>query len=578
MPQFRSNRCCRALFTQASIIVFSLFIAEVNAQVVIPPGTPQLGSSNTVSADAPVPRPLTKPCTVELFQNLEFADFNTKTFSYTPPSRCRGPWSRVVFTADFTVTEGRQYDRTTQFFIDNVNVFYGTTAEPRSTLSPSWHVERDVTDLSAIFKAAQTGEAMLGNLVNSTYTGIIYANAALEFYPAGFLAPAPPVPDVVVPLPNGGGAANLGSPSSELTQDITLPTNTERLYLDVISQSQSADEQWFFCVPNDVAAELETCGNTGFRETEISIDGQPAGVAPVYPWIYTGGIDPYLWAPIPGLQTLNFKPYRVDLTPFAAVFADGKPHALSLSVYNADGYFLVDATLLAFLDHGSSVVRGGVLSNTLSAAPNPVVTEDLQTSADGITSGTVSVTSARDFSISGYVQTSHGRIHTTVEQRVNFSNVQQFVVNATQDTQNLTQSNTVQAKTITRDGILVTEDEKQFSYPFTFDLTATFNPDGSITEPNVSNQKYLETETQSVFGIPVFKRTISNEVASADTDTIAVVNGNYSLTGHTGQKSSESYFSKDSLGLCYSEKLTAANSALTGYSYGQGCHANKNWW
>ena len=37
------------------------------------------------------------------------------------------------------------------------------------------------------------------------------------------------------------------------------------------------------CVPNDVASELESCGNTGFRETEISIDGIPAGFAPVYP-------------------------------------------------------------------------------------------------------------------------------------------------------------------------------------------------------------------------------------------------------------------------------------------------------
>ena len=578
MPTPTDSRRSRALFAWAPILLSGLVAAQMNAQVVIPPGTPQVGSSNTVSADAPVPRPLTKPCTVELFQNLEFADFSPKTFSYTPPSGCHGPWSKVVFTADFTVTEGRQFDRTAQFFIDNVNIFYGTTAEPRSTLSPSWHVERDVTELSAIFKSAQTGEANLGNLVNSTYTGLIYANAALEFYPAGFLAPAAAVPDVVVPLPDQSNAATLNTSASELTQEVTLPTNTERLYLDVIAQSQSGDEQWFLCVPNDVANELQSCGSTGFRETEISIDGQPAGVAPVYPWIYTGGIDPYLWAPIPGLQTLNFKPYRVDLTPFAAVFSDGKPHALALSVYNADSYFLVDATLLAFLDHGSSAVKGGLLGNTLSAAPNPVITENLQTATDGTISGTVSVTSARSFSISGYVQTSHGRIQTTVEQQVNFSNSQQFVVAAAQYVQNLIQSNTVQSKTITRDGFLVTEDDKQFSYPFTFDLTENFNADGSITEPNVSDQKYLETETQKIFGIPVYKKTISNEVASQDTDTIGIVNGNYSLTGHTGQKSSQTYFTKDSLGLCYSETLTAANSALTAYSYGNGCPADRNWW
>jgi Peptide N-acetyl-beta-D-glucosaminyl asparaginase amidase A len=64
-----------------------------------------------------VPRPKTQPCTVPLFTNLEFADFNTKNFSYTPPASCPGPWAKVVFTADFTVTAGRQFDRTAQFFL-----------------------------------------------------------------------------------------------------------------------------------------------------------------------------------------------------------------------------------------------------------------------------------------------------------------------------------------------------------------------------------------------------------------------------------------------------------------------------
>lgn len=85
----------------------------------------------------------------------------------------------------------------------------------------------------------------------------------------------------------------------------------------MITQSQIGDEFWYTCVPNDVATELESCGGTAFREAEVSIDGTPAGVAPVYPWIYTGGVDPFFWEPIPGVQTLNFIPYRVDLTPFA---------------------------------------------------------------------------------------------------------------------------------------------------------------------------------------------------------------------------------------------------------------------
>ena len=44
----------------------------------------------------------------------------------------------------------------------------------------------------------------------------------------------------------------------------------------------------------------------------------------------TGGIDPLLWRPIPGVQTLNFLPYRVDLTPFAGALSNGQPHQVGV--------------------------------------------------------------------------------------------------------------------------------------------------------------------------------------------------------------------------------------------------------
>ena len=352
----------------------------VQAQVVTVPTTPQIGSSNPITADPLVERPHgRKACTVKLFTNQAFADFTPKTFNYTPPAACPGPWQKVVFTADFTVTAGRQYDRSAMFYLGHANIYYGTTAEPRKTLSPSWHVESDVTDLSAIFNTAQTGEANIGNFVGVyngvTYDGIIYANAALTFYSAP--APvAPRVPDIVVPVNGGGGdAGTLNTTGDQITQTLNLPRNVEKVYLDVISQSESNDEFWYFCVPTDQASNLFSCGNTSFRETEVTLDGQPAGVAPVYPWIYTGGIDPYLWEPIPGIQTLNFKPYRVDLTPFAGVLGDGNTHTVGVGVYNANSYFLATANLLVYTDAGATAVPGGVISNTLTAAPTPLVTE-----------------------------------------------------------------------------------------------------------------------------------------------------------------------------------------------------------
>ena len=544
------------------------------SQVVIVPETPQIGSSNPITAEPLVSRPQGKSCTVQLFQNLEFADFNAKTFNFTPPSNCKGPWAKVVFTADFTVTVGRQFDRTAAFYLGHANIYYGTTAEPSSLLSPSWHVERDVTDLSALFESAQTGEADLGNFVGVsggvTYNGIIYANAALQFYPASWFAPAPTVPDVVIPLPNAeGGAAGLNTGASQLSQSVTLPANTARVYLDVIAQSQSNDEFWYTCVPNDVASTLDSCGNTGFRETEISIDGQPAGVAPVYPWIYTGGIDPFLWIPIPGVQTLDFKPYRVDLTPFAGIFANGQPHTVAISVFNADSYFLATANLLAYTDKTCKSVIGGILTNTLQAAPTPIVSENLTTDpSSGDITGTVAVTSNRSYTISGYLKTSHGVIKTTVNANLGFSNSQAFTITETQYVQAITQSTTVDSSTTVSDGFLSQVSENQFSYPFALTYSQLVNVDDSFDVTTNSDQQYLLNQTQKLNGFQFYASKTANEVKSSDT---LAFNPAGSFTGNTNQASSQTYTTHDSTGYCYGRTIASASGVLTSVKSGVNC-------
>ena len=551
----------------------------IAAQVVVTPTTPQVGSSNPATAAPLVPRPTTRPCVVQLFQNLEFADFNLKSFDYTPPASCPGPWSKVVFTADFTVTAGRQFDRTAAFYLGHANIYYGTTAEPRSTLSPSWHIENDVTDLAAIFKSPQVGEANLGNFVGTSggvvYNGIIYANAALEFYPADFRNPAPRTPDIVVPVNGSGGdAGTLNTSSDQITQTLDLPQNVESVYLDVIAQSQIGDEFWYTCVPNDETGPLESCGNTAFRETEIWVDGKPAGVAPVYPWIYTGGIDPYLWEPIPGVQTLDFKPYRVDLTPFAGVLGDGATHTVAVSVYNANGYFLATANLLVFTDRGTRKVTGGLISNTLSAAPAPVVKENITqggTTASPTYAGTVDVSSTRNFSISGYVNTSHGRVVTTVTQDVGFVNDQTFNINASTYVQNIQQTSIVNSTTSTRDGFLTTTTERNFRYPLTLDFSAVANSDGSSYDKTTVAQGYQKDDHTRLNGFPIYNSSVNEQENSTDT---LPFDASGAFLGPMNSTASQSYIWKDSLGQCYSRTITAAAQKLTAVTDGQGCPAH----
>ncbi len=553
------------------LLLASIAIGTAAAQVVPVPPTPQVGSSNPVTAEPLVTRPPTKPCVVSLLSNDAFENFNGAPLTYSPPAACPGPWAKVVLTADFTVTAGRQFDRSAWFYLGDTNIFYGTTAEPRATLSPSWHIERDVTDLTALFNSPQTGLASIGNIVNSTFTGIIFASAALEFYPANFDTPAPVTPDIVVPVSSGNGPVTLNTTTDLATATLNLPRNVEKVYLDVISQSQIGDEFWYLCVPTPVAGELETCGNTAFRETEISIDGKPAGVAPVFPWIFTGGIDPFLWEPITGVQTLDFKPYRVDLTPFAGLLGDGAQHTVAVSVFNANGFFLSTANIFVYTDHGSREVSGGVLSNTLTAAPNPHVVQKLSADAGGTTTGTIDVGSSRTFSITGYVNTSHGRVETTVAQTVNFLSAQIFDVNVANgpEIQNVVQTSTVDSETTTRDGFLVEKTTKHISFPLTLDFSFVNNPNGTFTQVVSVDQQDLRKEARFRDGSPFFKSNTHEQVNSTDT---LQFNADFSISSPGVGSSSASYRSNDSLGDCYSRSLTAANQKLTSVTDGKGCH------
>ena len=532
--------------------------------------------SNTTTADPPVPRPNESPCTVTLFSGFQFTSFTYPTFQYAPPAGCHGPWAKVVFEGDFSVNAGRQFDRSGSIWIAGTNIYFGTTAEPSANLGPSWHVERDITDLSAILTAPSTGEVVLGNVVDSTYTGVITASGTLQFYPANAANPAPTVADDVYPL-SGGPLGDNQYPSSQqqpLTGTFTLPRNVEAAYLDVYLQSQIGDEFWYTCFPNDLAAQIPNCGNTAFREGDVAIDGRSAGVAPVYPWIFTGGIDPYLWRPIPGVEALEFRPYRVNLTPFAALLDDGNPHVITVNVFNNGNYFAANGALLVFLDHGSSQVTGGLIGDPTSLYPSPNVREHLTTDSEGITRGTVSVTASHPVSIDGYVNTSHGRIETKVQQTIGFSNVQTIAANAagTVFDQSIRQMTNVSSRTMTlRRGAMTQWASEQKSWPLALVYDFTENADGSASQfASVSQKRAEQSLSHTTTGKP-FASFFSNAVESSDTLTFPAAGGDFP----SGGKSSQTYAAGNSDGYCYAKAVASSNYIIT-LNSGGACSAHQH--
>ena len=478
------------------------------------PPVPAIGTRTVADAELLVTHPRTRPCTVSLFANQEFAGFTPVALSYAPPAGCAGPWAKVVLQADYHVTAGRQFDRTAVIDLGGVNLYFGTTMEPGATTARAWHVERDVTDDSALLESAQAGEAILGNVVNSTHTGRIFGSASLVFYPPDRGDPAPATPQAVIALAPSLTALSPTNPT--LARTLTLPRNVERLALDVIAQSQASDEFWYTCVPDADAAVLQSCGGTAFREVEVAIDGTPAGVAPVFPWIYTGGINPALWAPAPGVQTLDFTPSRIDLTPFAGQLDDGRPHTVSVQVFGAQDNFSVTATLLAWRDSGASVLSGAVTHNTL--APPVVKVDDHGLVVDGSNAtGRVKVASRRDYRIAGTLYTSHGPVTTIVDQEMRFGNTQDFVITDSTYRQKIDQRTDVHTAVTTFDEHGASVRTSRASYPLAVDYAQTLSGNDVVVDTTISQERKVETRQELPHGES--RVTLSDEIVTPHATT-----------------------------------------------------------
>jgi len=245
----------------------------------------KIGSGNTALADPPVPRPHTQPCTVTLYKGFKFADFNPRASLYTGPrivralgpklfSKPTSPSTRVASTTA-RPTSGSAPPTSTS----------APPPSPRTMLRAIGTSSATSPTTVSIFTLPQDGTVDLGNLVDKTYTGILHGSADILFYPLERNQLPPRTADQVIAFSSGptGGTVGLNTTTDLLEQTLTLPTNITDAYLDVFAQSQSNDEFWYTCVPNDVAGELFSCGGTAFRESEVTIDGTPAGVAPVYP-------------------------------------------------------------------------------------------------------------------------------------------------------------------------------------------------------------------------------------------------------------------------------------------------------
>ncbi|MEU0582870.1 peptide-N4-asparagine amidase [Streptomyces sp. NPDC006132] len=345
-----------------------------------------------VTAAPPVERPSGKSCEVTLAR-AQFRDFTPYRGTYTPPDGCGDRWSKVVLRLDGKV-KGRQYDRLGYLHVGGVEIFRTSTPQP-SPDGIEWSVEKDVTRYGDTFRKSRDVEMLIGNVVDDTYTGVLDVTVTLTFYPG---RPDAASPDRVLTLDGG--------------MTLTTPRNSERIVAEVYATGSGGgcEEYWYLTVP-DPAPYSCKAGQGPYREVQIRVDGRLAGIATPFPTVWTGGwSNPFLWYVIPGPRAFDIKPITYDLTPFAGLLNDGRPHRVEVSVVGVpEGQtgWSAPVNVLVWQDERRARVTGALTVHQAGHLANSSV----------YTPGSehrVDTEGAHRLTVAGYVDTSHGRVTTTV--------------------------------------------------------------------------------------------------------------------------------------------------------------------
>jgi hypothetical protein len=360
------------------------------------------------TAAPPVDKPPTPSCTVSIVDHA-FADFNTYVNAFVPPSACPGPWAKVVLHLDGSV-KGRQFDRLGWLTIGGVMVLKTSTPEP-SPDGIAWSVEKDVSGYAPLLRSPQTVNMFLGNVVNETFTGVLFIKVSLTFYQADRAHPAAETASDVLPL------AAPAQDGADLTGTVTVPRNTERLLAEVYATGSGGgcEEFWYLTAPTSSGYSCPADPGP-YREVQVLLDGRVAGIAEPFPHVYTGGwSNPFLWYVVPAPRAFDIRPIMYDLSPYLGLLTDGAAHRVSVHVVGVPAGQVGWDTPISFLawrDTHATQVTGALLAHRVGD-----LTDESTVAVSG-TDHTVTTRGAHELTAVGLVRTSHGIVTTLLHQKV----------------------------------------------------------------------------------------------------------------------------------------------------------------
>ncbi|CAN8097989.1 unnamed protein product [Discula destructiva] len=335
-------------------------------------------------------------------------------------------------------SQGRQFDRLAFLYLGDTEIFRTSTAQPRQQ-GISYTYMKDMSQYMALWKQPQTVIFDLPNLVDPNrippLTGTFNTTLTVSF----FTAPDALVPaDTIIPLSarqsnNGSQPSVFTIPNEENSTASTIvaefPRNAARAVITVLATGQGEEEFWWANVLQSAVLTYKASINatlTGFspfREVQLLIDGQLAGVQWPFPIIFTGGVAPSLWSPMVGIDAFDLKEGEVDISPWLGVLCDGRPHNFSVNVVglNDDGVsanlssgvasnWKISGKIFVWLDHDSESITTGPPPTITGLQPTIAVSQSITKNATGA-NDTLQYTTYvnRALSIQGSITTSTGK-------------------------------------------------------------------------------------------------------------------------------------------------------------------------
>ena len=333
---------------------------------------------------------------------------------------------------NFTVTsKGRQYDRLGIMYLGDTEVWRTSTAEPLAN-GIIWTYVKEMQHYNSLWQTDQKIIFDLGNLVNDIYTGIFNCTLTATFFT---VPDSPETADLILPISARKSSTDEPSvfniPETVAQVAYSLPNNVKRAVASIAANGQSTEEFWYSNVfSSDVDTFSDSTGGLygqgTWREVQLLIDGQLAGVVWPFPIIFTGGIVPGFWRPIVGINAYDLRENEIDLTPWLPLLADGASHTFEIKVasMNDDGaghasvsdlpgsYWLVTGKIFLYFSDTEAVIVGK--APTISA-PEPIFTISSSTTQNATGSNetlTYRTNTKRDFSVSNTVTTVSGKTRT----------------------------------------------------------------------------------------------------------------------------------------------------------------------